>query len=62
MERNNWIVGSFEKGLEKMKTENFALISERTAYNQYLDKLCDLKQLGPPLKTIFYGMGLQKSR
>ena len=60
--RNNWIVDSFKKGLDKMQTENFALISEMTSYNQYLDRLCDLKQVGPPLVTIFYGMGMQKSR
>ena len=62
MERNDWVVDSSEKGLAKMETENFALISERNYYDQYLDRLCDLKQVGPPLVTIFYGMGMQKSR
>ena len=62
MERNDWVVDSSEKGLAKLETENFALISERNYYDQYVEKLCYLEQVGPPLVTIFYGMGMQKSR
>ena len=63
IKNNNWFVENVRVGIEKLKTENFAFITESTAMHQANPKdICEIKQIGTPLVTVFYGIGLQKSK
>ena len=63
IKNNNWFVDDVEHGIEKLKTENFALITESTSlHRSSIEDMCEIKQIGSPLITVFYGIGLQKSK
>ena len=56
-------LGDRQSGLDKVLSEDFALISEDATLNQYKgEKRCLLYKVGEPLIKVYQAIGLQKSK
>ena len=56
-------LGDRQNGLDKVLSEDFALISEDATLNQYKgEKRCLLYKVGEPLIKVYQAIGLQKSK